>query len=57
MATWLPMNEANRQGLRYLTILRQVSKASGDFAKTIESPANQLKIMSEQFKAIGKSNR
>jgi phage-related protein len=49
------MNEANRQGLRYLTILRQVSKASGDFAKTIESPANQLKIMSEQFRQLGRA--
>lgn len=42
-------SEANRQALRYITIMRQARAASGDFAKTIESPANQLRILKEQF--------
>ena len=51
------MSEANRQGLRYITMMRQAAKVSGDWAKTIESPANQLRIFREQitqvYRAIG----
>ena len=49
------MKEANRQGLRYITIMKQASNASGDFAKTIESPANQLRIFQEQIKQLGRA--
>ena len=49
------MSEANRQGLRYLAMLKQSRKSSGDFAKTIESPANQLRIMGDQMKQLGRS--
>ena len=49
------MSEANRQGLRYITMMRQASNASGDFAKNIESPANQLKIFKEQLGVLGRS--
>lgn len=49
------MSEANRQGLRYITMMRQASNASGDFAKTIESPANQLKIFKEQMAVLGRT--
>lgn len=51
----LTMSEANRQGLRYLTVLKQTSSATGDFAKTIESPANQLRILGEQFTMLGRA--
>ena len=51
----LTMSEANRQGLRYLTMLKQTSKATGDFAKTIESPANQLRIMQEQVSQLARA--
>lgn len=51
------MSEADRQGLRYIQILDNVRAASGNFAKTIESVANQFKIAKEQsigmFRAIG----
>lgn len=49
------MTEANRQGLRYITMMRQAKNASGDFAKTIESPANQLKIFREQMSQLGRA--
>lgn len=49
------MSEANRQGLRYITMMRQASNAAGDFAKNIESPANQLKIFKEQLGVLGRS--
>ncbi len=48
-------SEANRQALRYLTIIRQSRVATGDFAKTIESPANQLRIMKEQFAQLARA--
>ena len=49
------MSEANRQGLRFITMMRQASNASGDFARTIESPANQLKVFKEQLAVLGRS--
>lgn len=49
------MSEANRQGLRFLTMMKQASNASGDFARTIESPANQLKIFKEQITQLGRA--
>lgn len=49
------MSEANRQGLRYLTMMRQTSNATGDFARTIETPANQLKIFKEQITQLGRA--
>lgn len=49
------MSEANRQGLRYITMMRQAANASGDFSRTIESPANQLKIFREQIAQLGRA--
>lgn len=49
------MSEANLQGLRFITMMRQGANASGDFAKTIESPANQLKIFKEQMTQLGRA--
>lgn len=48
-------SEANRQALRYLTIIKQTTKSTGDFAKTIESPANQLRVLKEQFTQLARS--
>lgn len=49
------MSEANRQGLRFLTIMKQTTNATGDFAKTIETPANQLRIFKEQMAQLGRA--
>lgn len=49
------MTEANLQGLRFITMMRQGANASGDFANTIESPANQLKIFKEQITQLGRA--
>ena len=49
------MSEANRMGLRFITMMRQASNASGDYARTIESPANQLKIFKEQISQLGRA--
>lgn len=42
------MNYAEKMLLRYLAIVDQAKVAQGDFANTIEAPANQLKILSMQ---------
>lgn len=49
------MSEANRMGLRFITMMRQAANASGDFAKTIEQPANQLRIFKEQMSQLGRA--
>lgn len=49
------MSEANREGLRYITMVRQASNVSGDWAKTIESPANQIRILKEQLTQLARA--
>ena len=49
------MSEANRMGLRFITMMQQAQNASGDFAATIESPANQLRIFKEQMSQLGRA--
>lgn len=49
------MSEANRQGLRFITMMQQANNASGDFAKTINMPANQLRIFKEQITQLGRA--
>ncbi len=47
--------EANRQGLRFITMMRQSRDSASDFARTIESPANQLRILKEQVLGVSRS--
>lgn len=49
------MSEANRMGLRFLVMMKQASNASGDFARNIETPANQLRIFKEQMAQLGRA--
>ena len=63
------MNEANRMALRYLTMIDQAnnainqyssdtdkaSGAMGDFARNIETPANQIRIFKEQITQLGRA--
>ena len=39
------MNQAQKSQLRYIAIMTQVTKAQGDMARTLQSPANQLRIL------------
>ena len=43
------LTQAEKEVLRYISTLRQAQNAMGDFANTIESPANQLKVLKQQF--------
>lgn len=63
------MSEADRMALRYITMMNQVSNAlkqttdstddaskeMGDFARNIETPANQLRIFKEQITQLGRA--
>ena len=44
------LSQAEKQILRYIAVVRQSSVAHADWASTIESPSNQLKILGNQAK-------
>ena len=48
------MNEASREVARYLVMVKQAADANNDFAETIESPANQLRVFKEQITQLGR---
>ena len=43
------MNQAEKAQLRYYAIMTQVTAAQGDMARTLDSPANQLRVLRAQF--------
>jgi uncharacterized protein YoxC len=51
------MTQAEKAELRYYTIMTQVTTAQGDMARTLEAPANRLRILQAQLtqaaRAIG----
>ncbi|MDR2044911.1 MAG: hypothetical protein LBQ15_11235 [Clostridium sp.] len=49
------MTQAEKAELRYYAIMKQVTVAQGDMARTLESPANQLRILKEQVEMAGRS--
>ena len=49
------MTQAEKAELRYYAIMTQVTSAQGDLARTLESPANQLRILSAQFNMAARS--
>lgn len=49
------MNEASREILRYATAVTQARDATGDFARTLEQPANQLRVFKEQAAQLGRA--
>nr|DAO37461.1 MAG TPA: minor tail protein [Bacteriophage sp.] len=49
------MTQAEKSQLRYYTIMTQVTKAQGDMARTLESPANQLRVFKAQLIQAGRA--
>lgn len=49
------LNEAEKVQLRYQYILAKTTNAQGDFARTIDSDANQARIFSESIKELSSS--
>lgn len=46
------MSQAEKMVLRYIAVLKQAQIAQGDFANTMDSPANQLRIFNAQVIAF-----
>ena len=44
----IELTQAEKVMLRYIAIMRQTGNAHGDYARTIESPANQIKVFKDQ---------
>lgn len=49
------MSAASKVQLRFLTIIQQLRVAMGDMARTIESPANQMRILRQQWDLFTRS--
>lgn len=43
------MNQAEKAQLRYYTMMKQVTVAQGDMARTLDEPANQLRVLKAQL--------
>ena len=48
------LNQAEKMILRYITVLKQSKNAQTDMARTLDQPANQLRILKEQVKETGR---
>ena len=49
------MSQGEKMALRYAVMVRQTSLYHGDFANTINKPANQLRILSERFVTLSRT--
>lgn len=49
------MTQAEKAELRYYAIMTQVTTAQGDLTRTLEAPANQLRILKAQVEMAGRA--
>lgn len=49
------LSEATKVQLRYIQILRSSSEWQGDMAKTLNSPANSLRVLQMEFTQLGRA--
>lgn len=49
------MTQAEKAELRYHAIMTQVTTAQGDMARTLEAPANQMRILKAQIEMAGRA--
>lgn len=49
------MSQGEKMYLRQIIMLRQTGLAHGDFAKTIEQPANQLRLLQQRFATLSET--
>lgn len=49
------LSQADKAVLRYIAIMKQTTDAQGDFAKTIDSPANSLKVLKAQVEGLARA--
>src|SRR6056297_3497068 len=49
------MSQGEKMALRYSVMLKQTTITQGDFARTLETPANQMRILSSQVKTLSRN--
>lgn len=49
------MSQAEKSQLRYIAIMQQSSNAMGDMARTIQTPANAMRILNQQITQLGRA--
>ena len=49
------LSQADKAVLRYIAIMKQTTNVQGNLAQTIQSPANQIKILKAQLDMLAKS--
>ena len=49
------MNQAQKSYLRYVAIMEQSTKVTGDMARTLITPANAMRILSQQVTQLGRA--
>lgn len=49
------MTQGEKMALRYSAMIRQAGLAHGDFARTIDTPANQLRLLKENFVSLARA--
>lgn len=49
------MNQAQKSQLRYIAIMQQSGNAMGDLARTIQTPANAMRILQQQITQLSRS--
>ena len=53
--TFQSMTQAEKAQLRYYAIMTQVTTAQGDMSRTLDAPANQLRILNAQVTQLARS--
>lgn len=49
------LSQADKAVLRYIAIMKQTTDAQGDFARTLSSPANMIRILQAQLTSLARS--
>ena len=49
------MTQAEKSQLRYIALMKQITTVQGDMARTLETPANQLRILKAQINQAARS--
>lgn len=49
------MNQAEKSQLRYYAMMTQVTEVQGDMGRTLEQPANMLRVLRAQFEQVGRA--
>jgi len=49
------LNQADKAELRYIAIMKQTGNAQGDMARTIQTPANALRVLTAQLAIAGRA--